>query len=72
MGMKKVYSCNICRDETPMLSLTGLNFSGMKTFKLDTPQSTDGVHICDGCLQQLREQLAAGVPHIAARASGTG
>ena len=57
--MKKViYSCDICRDPADRVSLVGLNFSGMKRFKIDTVQSTDGVHICIGCLKQLQEQLA--------------
>ncbi len=57
--MKKVtYSCDICRDETPKDQLMGCNFRNMKEFKLDTAASTDGVHICMGCLRQLEQQLA--------------
>lgn len=58
MGMKKVYTCDICRDPVEVQFLKGVNFSGMKKFKLDMPQSTEGVHICIPCLRQLKEQLA--------------
>jgi hypothetical protein len=65
--LKKIYSCDICKDETPFNQLTGLYFSDLKKFRLAPPLTTDGTQICDGCLEQIREQLAAGVPHIAAR-----
>jgi len=57
MGMKKVYSCNICREEKKPDTLKGLNFSGMAKFKIDEARSTDGVHICLSCLSQLKAQL---------------
>lgn len=57
MSKKITYTCDICRDETPKQQVMGCNFSGMKKFKLDTPESTDGVHICMSCLDQLRVQL---------------
>lgn len=56
MGVKEVYNCNICRDDMPVNELVGVNFSGMKTFKLDSPRSTKGVHICFECLAQINEQ----------------
>lgn len=57
MSKNVTYSCNICRDVMPKDQLLGCNFSGMKKFKLDTPGSTDGVHICMGCLGQLQAQM---------------
>lgn len=57
MGMKKVYNCDICRDEKSPEQLIGFNFSGMKKFKLDTAHSTDGVHACKDCLKQIKEQI---------------
>lgn len=56
MGMKKVYSCNICREEKSPEQLIGCNFLSMTKFKLDTARSTDGTHICKDCLKQLKEQ----------------
>ena len=54
--MKKIYSCDICRDEKSVGQLIGCNFSNMTKFKLDTPRSTDGTHICKDCLQQIVDQ----------------
>jgi len=58
MSKKVTYSCDICRDETPRDQLLGCHFSNMKDFKLASPESTDGVHICMRCLGQLEQQLA--------------
>lgn len=55
---KTVYSCDICREATEITALRGLYFSGMKKFQLTDPAATDGIHICNGCLDQLREQLS--------------
>lgn len=57
MGMKMVYNCDICREEKKPNDLVGLNFVSNTKFKLDSFQSTDGVHICKNCIQQLEEQL---------------
>lgn len=63
MTKKTTYICDVCRDETPKADLMGLNFSGMKKFKLDKPESTDGTHICLGCLNQLQVQM--GIKRVA-------
>lgn len=62
MGFKAVYNCDICRDEMPKSRLVGCCFSDMKKFKLSGPESTDGVHICGGCLQQIVEQAPPFIP----------
>lgn len=62
MGFKAVYNCDICRDEMPKARLIGCNFRDMKKFKLDSPESTNGIHICDGCLQQIVEQAPKFIP----------
>jgi len=56
--VKKIYSCNICRDkiEVPVQSF-GLNFSGLKTFTLGSYACTEGTHICYGCALQLYTHL---------------
>jgi len=58
MGCKIIYSCDICREEMHKSKLHGCNFSGMKTFKLDTASSTDGIHICEDCLLILKNEIA--------------
>lgn len=60
MSFRKVWKCDICREETLEANIRGCNFSGMREFKLGVAQSTDGVHICIGCLQQIADQL----PHM--------
>lgn len=57
MSKKITYSCDVCRDAMPKAELMGCNFKNMKEFKLDTPESTDGVHICMRCLGQLQAQM---------------
>ena len=57
MGMKKVYSCDICRDEVKDTDLYGVCFSNMRTFTLGGYGSTDGVHICKFCAKQLQTHL---------------
>jgi hypothetical protein len=54
MGMKKVYKCDVCRDEMPPLELYGIHFTNMKDFDIGHAASTDGVHICERCMGQLR------------------
>lgn len=58
MSMKKIYTCNICRDEVKDLNLLfGVHFSNNNYFTLDKYNSTDGVHICYNCAKQLRTHL---------------
>ena len=57
MSVKKVYKCNICRDEKITPELMGVMFSGNTVFTLGMPSSTDGVHICFDCLKQLKAHL---------------
>jgi len=58
MGMKKIYTCNICRDtiENPNQSF-GVNFSNLTNFTFGGHGSTDGIHICYRCARQLKECL---------------
>ncbi len=56
--LKKIYSCNLCGTdyhdwEKRTHELIGLNFSGMRKFTLDKPESTDGYHICIWCAGQI-------------------
>lgn len=57
MAMKRVYTCNLCRDEFPADQIIGVYFSGLKDFHLDIAQSTDGVHICKRCIPQLHKAI---------------
>jgi hypothetical protein len=58
MSARRVYRCELCRDELkPDERCFGLNFSTLKKFKLADPASTDGAHVCFGCLQQLELQI---------------
>lgn len=61
MGKRVIFDCNICREDKDWKEMWGVIFSNMTKFKIGDPKSTDGVHICDMCLNQLREQLMAGV-----------
>lgn len=54
--MKVNYSCDICRDHAPKADLHGIHFLNMKKFDIRDAASTDGIHICIGCLTQLAEQ----------------
>lgn len=58
MGAKKIYNCDICRDEKDPDILFGIFFSDLRTFTISSARSTDGVHICVGCMQQLKDQIA--------------
>ena len=58
MGMKKIYTCNICREELKDPSKSfGLNFTNLYEFTLGGYGCTDGTHICFRCINQLYEHL---------------
>ena len=59
MGMKKIYTCDICRDQVDPEKSFGVVFSGIKKFTLGGYGSTDGIHICYGCANQLSEHLSS-------------
>lgn len=58
MGMKRIYTCDICRDkiEDPRKSF-GLNFTNLKDFTLGGYGCTEGTHICFNCINQLYKLL---------------
>jgi len=58
MGMKKIYTCDICRKtlSRPNDSF-GVHFSDLSTFTLGGYECTDEVHICYECAKQLRDHL---------------
>lgn len=47
-----------------MSRLVGCNFSNLKKFKLSGPETTQGVHICGSCLQQIAEQAPPFLPVV--------
>lgn len=53
--MRKIYTCEICRDQKPPMELYGIHFTSTKDFDIRHAASTDGVHICEHCIHQLRE-----------------
>lgn len=56
MGCKNVYWCDICGrnfDFKDRFGLLGVDFSSMTKFKISTPDSTKGKHICLECLRQI-------------------
>jgi hypothetical protein len=57
--MKKIYSCDICRNtaEDPS-DLFGLYFKDQTRFTLGAYGCTDGTHICYDCARQLAELLS--------------
>ena len=57
MSMKKVYTCNLCREEFPVEKMVGVYFSGLTDFHFDSAQSTDGVHLCKRCIPQLQKAI---------------
>jgi len=60
MGMKKIYSCNICMDEIEKPNESfGLHFSNLKEFTLGGYACTEGVHICYECARQLADHLGS-------------
>jgi hypothetical protein len=61
--LTKQYSCDICDEKMPAIELWGIRFTNNRDFKLGPAASTDGKHICEKCLVQLRVQPA--IPHAA-------
>ena len=58
MGMTKIYTCNICREELENpIKAFGIHFSTNTQFILGGYGCTDGVHICYRCSKQLRQHL---------------
>ena len=58
MGMKKIYTCDVCGDEIDNLSDSfGVHFDSGKNFTLGGYGCTDGIHICYGCARGLRKEL---------------
>lgn len=55
MSKKTTYSCNICREVKPEGKLLGIVFVDLHNFKFDFPSETEGVHICNDCIKQLKE-----------------
>ena len=58
--MEKIYSCNICGDKiekTDLSKAVGIHFYDLKKFTIGGYASTDNVHICEGCLKQLKYHL---------------
>lgn len=56
MGMKKVYGCDVCRENKTPDELYGLHFTNMRDFDIRHAASTDGIHVCERCMTQLREK----------------
>lgn len=64
MACKEIYSCNTCGTEyanrgKAYEELLGLNFSGMRKFKLSDINATKGYHICIWCAAQICQQAPA-------------
>jgi hypothetical protein len=59
MSFRAIYKCDICRDDTDKQYVVGVCFSGLKNFKLKSPETTQGTHICLGCLHQIHQQADA-------------
>lgn len=58
MSMKTIYTCDICRGPAERKEhVMGVCFSSLKKFTLREAESTQAIHICLGCLDQLRAQL---------------
>lgn len=57
MGMKKNYTCDICRDSKPIDGLVGCYFTSYSEWRFSLPTETDGTHICNKCLDTLRVEL---------------
>lgn len=72
MSFRAIYRCDICREDTLKANLLGCHFTDLRQFTLMEAESTQGVHICIMCLDQLREQLGpkrAAVPQSAAHSA---
>lgn len=58
MSMKRIYSCNLCREEiTKINTLFGIHFSNLHDFTLGGYGCTEGSHLCYRCAKQLKEHL---------------
>lgn len=58
MGMKKVYTCNICQNTKEESDVAGFWFGTNETEpKLISPEHTNNIHICDKCRFQLSVAL---------------
>lgn len=60
MGTRKIFWCDLCREEfkpEKLGELYGLNFTNNWQFKVDSARSTDGQHVCHSCAAQLVNQL---------------
>lgn len=67
MGMKKVYTCDVCRDKKEKYEVKGCNFKNLVRFRLDSPDSTEGIHICGYCLAQIFNQCRKQCPMCGTR-----
>jgi hypothetical protein len=61
MGLKKIYYCDICKEEfsppeEAYTKLLGLRFVGNKDFNVGDIYSTDGTHVCHYCFDQISSQ----------------
>jgi hypothetical protein len=59
--MKQEYSCDICRDPKKPHELHGVHFLDYRKFDIRDARSTDGIHICFGCMDQLAAQAGPAV-----------
>lgn len=61
MGMKKIYTCDICKEriiDPDSSNILGVRFhSGDERFTLGGYGATDGPHICIECAKELKRQL---------------
>ena len=57
MGLKKIYTCDLCKEQRVPAQLYGLRFTAGCRFVLGPAESTDGTHICHECTEQLKEQF---------------
>jgi hypothetical protein len=58
MGMKRIYTCNICKLEKEAGELNGFWFETNEDEpSLCTPEATDNIHICNKCQNELSRAL---------------
>jgi hypothetical protein len=58
MGMEKVYTCNICKQEKEASELKGFWFETNDSLpRLTSPETTENIHICKTCQGQLASAL---------------
>lgn len=55
--MTRVYTCNICSEGKEPKDMYGIRWGDIDVFVIDEAQSTDGFHICVGCMSNLKEQI---------------